>query len=315
VAVASGHRHLKSRRCGVGDLSNVLIQVLNGITFAMFLYLIAAGLSIVFGVINIVNFAHGSLYMLGAFFTYSLIHKLNFTGNFFLTLLIGPALVGLVGLVMEFILLRRIYEAPHFLQLLMTYGVVLIIQDLVKYFWGGLGEEFVKSVPPPPFLAKSIDILGHPFPSYYLFTIMCGFALAYLIWWFLERSAIGSLIRAAATEKEMLNALGINVKLLYTLVFGLGAFLGGLGGALAAPVRAAYPGMGVEVIVECFIVVVVGGLGRVQGALVAALIIGQLEVFGIMFLEELSMVFIYLLMAIVLLYKPTGLFGKRVGEY
>ncbi len=299
----------------MGDLSNILVQVLNGVTFAMFLYLIAAGLSIVFGVINIVNFAHGSLYMLGAFFAYSLIHHLNFTGNFFVTLALAPIAVGLIGLAMEVVLLRRIYNAPHFLQLLLTYGVVLVIQDVVKYVWGGLGEEFVKSVPPPDFLAHSIDILGHPFPTYYLFTICCGFALALFIWWFLEKSRWGSLIRAAASQREMLNALGVNVKLLYALVFGLGAFLGGLGGALAAPVRAAYPGMGVEVIVECFIVVVVGGLGSVQGALIAALIIGQLEVFGVMFLEELSMVFIYVLMGVVLLYKPSGLFGKKVGEY
>jgi branched-subunit amino acid ABC-type transport system permease component len=299
----------------VGDLSNILVQVLNGVTFAMFLYLIAAGLSIVFGVINIVNFAHGSLYMLGAFFAYSLTHHLNFTGNFFVTLALAPVAVGLVGLALEVVLLRRIYNAPHFLQLLLTYGVVLVIQDVVKYVWGGLGEEFVKSVPPPDFLAHSIDIVGHPFPSYYLFTICCGLALALCLWWFLEKSRWGSLIRAAATQRDMLNALGVNVRLLYALVFGLGAFLGGLGGALAAPVRAAYPGMGVEVIVECFIVVVVGGLGSVQGALIAALIIGQLEVFGVMFLEELSMIFIYVLMGVVLLYKPSGLFGKKVGEY
>ena len=299
----------------MGDLSNILVQVLNGVTFAMFLYLIAAGLSIVFGVINIVNFAHGSLYMLGAFFAYSLTHHLNFTGNFFVTLALAPVAVGLVGLALEVVLLRRIYDAPHFLQLLLTYGVVLVIQDVVKYVWGGLGEEFVKSVPPPEFLAHSIDILGHPFPSYYVFTICCGLALALCLWWFLEKSRWGSLIRAAASQRDMLNALGVNVKLLYALVFGLGAFLGGLGGALAAPVRAAYPGMGVEVIVECFIVVVVGGLGSVQGALIAALIIGQLEVFGVMFLEELSMIFIYVLMGVVLLYKPSGLFGKKVGEY
>jgi branched-subunit amino acid ABC-type transport system permease component len=297
------------------DLSNILVQVLNGVTFAMFLYLIAAGLSIVFGVINIVNFAHGSLYMLGAFFAYSLTHHLNFTGNFFVTLALAPVAVGLIGLAIEVVLLRRIYDAPHFLQLLLTYGVVLVIQDVVKYVWGGLGEEFVKSVPPPDFLAHSIDILGHPFPSYYIFTICCGLALAFCLWWFLEKSRWGSLIRAAASQRDMLNALGVNVKLLYALVFGLGAFLGGLGGALAAPVRAAYPGMGVEVIVECFIVVVVGGLGSVQGALIAALIIGQLEVFGVMFLEELSMIFIYVLMGVVLLYKPSGLFGKKVGEY
>jgi branched-subunit amino acid ABC-type transport system permease component len=230
-------------------------------------------------------------------------------------LALAPVAVGLVGLALEVVLLRRIYNAPHFLQLLLTYGVVLVIQDVVKYVWGGLGEEFVKSVPPPDFLAHSIDILGHPFPSYYLFTICCGFSLALSLWWFLEKSRWGSLIRAAASQRDMLNALGVNVKLLYALVFGLGAFLGGLGGALAAPVRAAYPGMGVEVIVECFIVVVVGGLGSVQGALIAALIIGQLEVFGVMFLEELSMIFIYVLMGVVLLYKPSGLFGKRVGEY
>ena len=297
------------------DLSGLIIQVLNGITFAMFLYLIAAGLSLVFGVINIVNFAHGSLYMLGAFFAYSLVHHLNFTGNFIVTLILVPIAVGIISVFIEWVLLRRIYNAPHFLQLLMTYGVVLIVQDAVRYFWGGLGEEFVKSVPAPKMLAGSIDIMGHPFPVYYLFAIFCGFGVAGFLWWFLERSRWGSLIRAAASQKEMLNALGMNVKLIYSLVFGLGGLLGGLGGVLAAPVRAAYPGMGVEVIVECFIVVVVGGLGSVQGALVAALIIGQLEVFGIMFIEELSMIFIYVLMGAVLLYKPTGLFGKKVGEY
>ena len=298
----------------MGDLSGLLIQILNGITYAMFLYLIAAGLSIVFGVIDIVNFAHGSFYMLGAFIAYSLIHALNFNGDFYVTLMLAPIAVGLIGMVMEVFLLRPIYKAPHFLQLLLTYGVVLIVQDAVMFFWSGHGE-FVKSVPPPKILAGSIDIFGQPFPSYYLFTIFCGTALAVLIWWFLEKSRWGSLIRAAASQKEMLNALGVNVKLLYTMVFGLGALLGGLGGALAAPVRAAYPGMGVEVVVECFIVVVLGGLGSVRGALVAALIIGQLEVFGIRFLEEFSMVFIYLLMICVLLYKPSGLLGKKVGQY
>ena len=299
----------------MAEFSGFVIQVLNGITFAMFLYLIAAGLSLVFGVINIVNFAHGSLYMLGAFFAYSLIHHFNFTGNFFFVLVVAPIAVGLVSILIEWLLLRRIYKAPHFLQLLMTYGVVLIIQDVVRFIWGGLGEEFVKSVPPPKFLSGSIYILGNPFPAYYLFAICCGFILAAFLWWFLERSRWGSLIRAAASQKEMLDALGINVKLIYTIVFGLGGLLGGLGGVLAAPVRAAYPGMGVEVVVECFIVVVVGGLGSVQGALIAALIIGQMEVFGIMYMEELSMVFIYVLMGAVLLYKPRGLFGKRVGEY
>ena len=298
----------------MGDLSGIIIQVLNGITFAMFLYLIAAGLSIVFGVIDIVNFAHGSFYMLGAFIAYSLIHILNFSGDFYVTLMLAPIAVGIVGVIMEVFLLRPIYKAPHFLQLLLTYGVVLIVQDAIMFFWSGHGE-FVKSVPPPKILAGSINIFGHPFPTYYLFTIICGMILATLLWWFLEKSKWGSLIRAAASQKEMLNALGVNVKLLYTMVFALGALLGGLGGVLAAPVRAAYPGMGMEVIVECFIVVVLGGLGSVRGAFVAALIIGQLEVFGIEFLEEFSMVFIYLLMIGVLLYKPSGLFGKKVGQY
>ena len=251
----------------------------------------------------------------GAFLTYSILHHYNFTGNFIVTLAVAPVLVGIVGMVMERFLLRPIYQAPHFLQLLLTYGVVLIIQDVVKFFWGGLGQEFVKSVPPPKFLSGSIDLLGHPFPTYYVFTIIAGFTVATFIWWFLEKSRWGSLIRAAASQKQMLNALGINVKMLYTLVFGLGALLGGLGGALASPVRAAYTGMGVEVIVECFIVVVLGGLGSVRGALIAALIIGQLEVFGIRYFEEFSMVFIYLLMMVVLLYKPSGLFGKKVGQY
>lgn len=303
------------RRKTVTDLSGIIIQVLNGITFAMFLYLIAAGLSVVFGVIDIVNFAHGSFYMLGAYFAYSMTHKLNFTGNFMVTLMVAPVLVGLLGVLMERFLLRPIYDAPHFLQLLLTYGVILISQDAVKYFWSGKGQEFVKSVPPPDVLSGSVDILGRPFPSYYLFAIVSGLLVAVFLWWFLERSRWGSLIRAAASQKEMLAALGVNVKLLYTLVFALGALLGGLGGALAAPVRAAHPGMGMEVIVECFVVVVLGGLGSVKGALVAALIIGELEVFGIRYFEELSMAFMYVLMIAVLLYKPAGLFGKKVGEY
>lgn len=295
------------------EISDILIQVLSGLTFAMFLYLTASGLTLILGVIDVVNFAHGALYMLGAYFIYSWVQE--FSGNFYVALILAPVAVGLIGLIIERFLIKHVYKGGHILQLLLTYGLILVLQDAVKIKWSGHGEEFVKSVSTPAQLNGVLDIMGHPFPVYYIFIICVGFAVAVFMWWFLGKSKWGSVIRAGTTNRDMVNALGINVDRFYSLIFGLGSLMAGFGGALSAPVRAAYPGMGVEVVVECFIVVIIGGFGSVQGAFIAALLIGEMEVFGIMFLEELSMVFVYLLLLIVILFKPAGLFGKKIGEY
>ncbi|MCF8103915.1 MAG: branched-chain amino acid ABC transporter permease [Desulfohalobiaceae bacterium] len=295
------------------ELSTLFIQVLNGLTFAMFLYLIASGLTLILGVIDVVNFAHGSLYMLGAFFMYSLINEIGL--NFYLALLLAPIGVGLIGILLERFLLRHVYKGGHILQLLLTYGLVLVFGDAVRMKWSGHGQEFVKSVSTPELLDGTFYFLGQAFPVYYMFVICSGFIVAAFLWWFLEKSPWGSIIRASATNRNMVGALGINVNIIYSLIFGFGSFLAGIGGVLASPVRAAYPGMGVEVVVQCFIVVIIGGFGSVQGAFIAALLIGQLEVFGIMFFEELSMVFVYVLLLVVILFKPSGLFGKKIGEY
>lgn len=292
-------------------LAMLIAQILTGLTFAMLLYLIASGLTLILGIIDVVNFAHGSLYMLGAYAMYTATQYMNF----YAALLLAPIIVGIIGFIIEKYLIKYVYKGGHILQLLLTYGLVLFLADAVKYIYSGEGQEFVKSVSLPANLEEPIYIMGKAFPIYYCFVIGVGFLVAIFLWWLIESKRWGSIIRAAASNKAMLNALGYNVNRIYTAIFVLGVVLAGLGGALASPVRAAYPGMGVEVVVASFIVVIIGGFGSMSGALIAAIIIGQLEVFGMMYAEELSMVVIYLILLIVIVVKPSGIFGKKIGEF
>ena len=285
----------------------VVLQTLAGLGNAMFLFLVASGLSLIFGVSRIVNFAHGSFYMLAAYLTHTLLHVLPpATPRFPLAVLIAPVAVGLLGGLVEIGLLRRLYRAPGLYQLLLTFGLVLIADDAVRYLWGTEN----RSVPLPSGLAGSVPILGRAFPAYYLLVIALGPVLALGLWWLFHRTRWGVLLRAATADREMVGALGVDQRWLFTAVFAFGSWLAGLGGALAAPLVAITPGMDVTVIVDAFAVVVVGGMGSFAGSLLAAVLIGELQSFGILVHERASVVLVFLLMAVVLIVRPWGLLGR-----
>jgi branched-subunit amino acid ABC-type transport system permease component len=288
------------------------VQFFNGLIIALGIYLIASGLSLVFGVLGILNFAHGSLYMYGAFFVFTFTRHVLETvpGNFWIALIIVPVLIALLGVCVEMGFLRPIYQADPLYQLLLTYGLVLVFGDLVKLLWGA--ENL--SVSRPPGFAGTISILGHLFPSYQVW-VLIPISLAAMVglYLFLNHTHLGSIVRAATQDREMIGALGVNVRLLYTGVFAIGAYLGGLGGAVLAPMGALYPGMDFDIIIDVFLVVVLGGLGSMSGTALGALIFGELRSFGILFVPQFETLFIYILMAIVLVTRPQGLLGKQVS--
>ena len=292
------------------DLSFLFVQMLNGLASASSLFIIAAGLTIVFGVTRIVNFAHGSFYMLGAYFAVTLIPRLlDFDRSFPLFLagvLLAALGVGVLGVLMELTLLRRIYRAPELFQLLATFGVVLAVQDLVLMAWGPLDILG----PRAPGLRHAVHIFGHRFPAYELFLIAMGPLVLALLWLLMKKTRFGVLVRAATQDREMVGALGVNQALLFTGTLFLGAALAGLGGALQTPKLAANSHMDISVIAEAFVVTVVGGMGSVPGAFLAALLIGQLQAFGILVFPKITLVLVFLLMALVLVVRPWGLLGR-----
>jgi branched-chain amino acid transport system permease protein len=292
------------------DPSFLVIQSLSGLASASSLFIIASGLTIVFGVTRIVNFAHGSLYMLGAYLAVTIVPRLldlhYSPWTFFAGVLLAALCVGLIGIAMEFLLLRRIYRVPELFQLLATFGIVLIVQDVVLAIWGPVDI----SGPRAPSMRHGVEILGQRFPAYELFLIAVGPVVLGLLTLLMRKTRFGVLIRAATGDREMVGALGVNQALLFTGTLFLGAFLAGLGGALQIPRIAASPHMDVTVITEAFVVTVIGGMGSVPGAFLAALIIGQLQAFGILIFPKITLVLVFLLMAVVLVIKPWGLLGR-----
>ncbi len=285
-------------------------QFLNGLASAASLFIIASGLTIVFGVTRIVNFAHGSLYMLGAYVAVTLLGPLLGISRSFpmfaVALLIAALATGLMGIAIEIGLLRRVYKAPELLQLLVTFGLVLIVQDLVIRVWGPL--EILG--PRAPGLRGAVSIFGTPFPEYDLFLIAMGPLVFGGVWLLLNRTRFGVLVRAATQDREMVAALGVNQSLLFTGALFLGGVLAGLGGALQVPRAAASPQMDIAVLTDAFVVTVIGGMGSVPGAALAALLIGQLNAFGIVILPKSTLVLVFLLMAAVLIVRPQGLLGR-----
>jgi branched-subunit amino acid ABC-type transport system permease component len=289
------------------DPSFLLIQSLSGVTYAMFLFLIASGLSLIFGILRVLNFAHGSFYMVGAYLTYSFVSLfVDAPGHFWLAVLCASLSIALIGGVIERLFLRRLYIREELNQLLFTYALVMVLGDFAKIIWG-TGQL---SVPRPAVLKGAVQILGQYFPEYNIFVICIGLAIALVFWLILNRSRWGRIIRAAALDREMVSSLGIDVNRLFTVVFVVGSWLAGLGGALVAPIGAIVPGMDVEIIINVFIVVVIGGLGSFWGTLLGALVLGQVISFGILILPRLAIVFIYILMTVVLIIRPWGLLGK-----
>jgi len=283
----------------------LLFQGLVGLSEAMYLWLVAAGLSLIFGVLRVLNFAHGSLYMLGAYLTFYFFGLLG--GNFWLGLVVGPIFVAGIGLLMERFFLRLVYRLEVAYQLLLTFAFVLIFNDLVKLIWGPIYQ----ALPMPSGLNDSIVLLSRAYPAYNLFIIILGPLIALGLWLLLEKTRWGRLIVASASDKEMASALGVNVPRLYTRVFMLGAWLAALGGALSIPIRPVSPGMGETIIIEAFIVAVIGGLGSLKGAFVGAILIGLLHAYGVLFLPVFEMALAFMLMAVVLILRPWGLFGTR----
>jgi len=291
----------------VPDASFVFAQSLSGLTAAMFLFLIASGLSLIFGVLRVLNFAHGTFYMLGAYLAYQSMLWLGPGPGLFWIAALGAALgIALLGGVVERVLFRYLYGKEELYQLLFTYALGLILSDAAKIFWG----TQQKSVSRPPELSGSFSLLGTTVPLYNLFIILLGPSIALAFWFVLQRTRAGRFIRAAALDRETLGALGVNVDALYTGVFMLASFLGGLGGALISPMRATTPGMDTEVIVEAFVVVVIGGLGSLWGTFLGALVYGQVLSFGILFFPRFSIFAVFALMAAVLIIRPWGLLGR-----
>ncbi len=290
------------------SLSFLTVEVLSALRQAAFLFLISSGLTLIFGVLNIINFAHGALYMLGAYLAYAITLYLVGPSGFFLALLMAPLGVAAVAALIEIGLLRRIYFQEETYQLLLTFALVLIIDDLVKIIFGG---EY-KSIPKPDFLSGSFVLFGGTVPVYTALVVLVAPVVAAGMWYLLYRTKTGKVVRATSSDREMADALGINMSALFTLVFAFGAMLAGFAGALAGPVRTVFPGLGAEVIIESFVVVVIGGLGSLWGALVASLLIGTLETVGTVVFPAFEMAFIYLLMVLVLIVRPWGLFGKPV---
>ena len=282
-------------------------QTLSGISVGMVLFLIAAGLSIIFGTLKILNLAHGSLYMTGSFFCYGVASFLaQIQGAFWWALLFAPLLVALLGGIIEFFLLRRIYDQEMLYQYILTFALILIIGDACKFLFG-VGYQTVAA--PWPVNGKVL-LWGLSFPVYNLFLITCGLAVFIGLMALMRYTALGRNVRAVTYNREMANALGINVPKVYTGVFMLGSYLAGLAGTLMPPMSVVALGSDMAVIIECFIIVVIGGLGSLPGAFLGAIILGLLNAFGIYIIPKLAVAFAFMLMIVVLIFRPWGLLGK-----
>jgi len=288
------------------DINTLIAQFISGLSVAMLLFLVSSGLTLIFGVVNVLNFAHGSFYLLGTYFTYQLMQMFD---NFWVGLLVGVVGAGIVGIVVEVAFLRRIYgrEQEGAFQLLMTYAFILIIDDIVKFIWG---PEY-KTIPKPESLMGSLTIGDTVVPIYNVFIIVVGLLVVLFAWYFLTKTDKGKVVRASSLDRAMLGLLGTNVPMIMTLVFGVATAMGGLAGILAAPLRTVTPGAGIEVIIDSLIVVVIGGFGNFWGALLGALIIGEVLSFGILWMPELATVLTFIVMIIVLIVKPEGLLSKK----
>ena len=280
---------------------------MSGLSVGMFLFLVSVGMSLIFGVTRIVNLAHGSFYMVGAYFMVSASEVLPDTWwRFALTLVAASLGVAALGAVIEIALLRRIYHRDPLLQLVLTFGLILVIGTLVLLVWGPDN----KSVARPDALSGSVKIFGQPFPSYYLLVLSLSPLVAALLWLIFYRTRWGMLVRAATVDREMLGALGVNVSTLYTQVFVFGSWLAGFGGALSAPTVAIALGMDGDVLNTAFAVVVIGGLGSFAGSFISALLVGELLSFGILIFPAVSIVLLFAIMAVVLIVRPQGLMGQ-----
>ena len=289
---------LSTSACAVTQISTALI-------IGMLLFMVASGLSLIFGVLGVINFAHGAFYMVGAYFAYT---AYQFTQSFALAFLAGALGVGLIGIIFERFIMSRVYGSDVLMQLLVCYATILIFDDLVKVI---AGPEYKMMGMPESFALPPIEFAGGFVPAYYAFMIVASLAIGLGLWLAIEKTRLGKIVRALAINPQMVGALGINTKLLYAGVFGVGSVLAGIAGALAAPTRTLTPGMGLSILIESFIVTVIGGMGSIIGALIAALLIGFVRAFGAIGFPLFVDGLMFAMMALVLILKPSGLLGRE----
>jgi len=289
------------------DLTTFLVQCLNAFQYGMLLFLVASGLTLIFGIMGVINLAHGSFYMIGAYMAYALAPLVEATigGGFFTTLAVGMILSIILGYLLEWIFYSYLYNRDHLQQVLMTYGLILVFEEIRSLVVG----DDVYGVQIPELLGGSIP-LGElmTYPYYRLFVSAVCILLVIAMFWVFAKTRLGMMIRAGASNREMVQSLGININFLYRIVFAAGFALAAFAGMVAAPISSVYPGMGSSVLIICFVVVVIGGIGSIQGALVASLLIGFVDTFGNVLVPEIAGLLVYLAMAIILLWKPSGLF-------
>ncbi|BAL24464.1 branched-chain amino acid ABC transporter permease [Azoarcus sp. KH32C] len=285
-------------------METFLIQLLNALQYGLLLFLVASGLTLIFGIMGIINLAHGSFYMMGAYMAFSLT---ALTDNLLIAVVLGIALSALIGFLLEWGLFSKLYKRDHLDQVLLTYGLILMFEELRSMI---VGDE-VHGLGIPALLSASIPLNETlSYPVYRLFISGVCIALASLMYWLIRYTRLGMMIRAGSSNREMVQALGINIDLIYRIVFGLGVTLAALAGMLAAPVSSVYPGMGNQVLIICFVVVVIGGVGSVWGAFVAAVLIGLADTFGKVLVPDYAGLSVYVLMAAVLLWRPEGIFRR-----
>ena len=281
-----------------------LIQILNSVQYGLLLFLVASGLTLIFGIMGVINLAHGSFYMIGAYLAFTLT---SLTGNLWLAIPLGIVLAALLGLVLEWALISRLYRRDHLYQVLLTFGLILIFEELRSLLVG----DDVHSVAIPAIFGASIPLTETlSYPVYRLFISAVCLALAGLMYLAIQKTRFGMMIRAAASNPEMATSLGLDIRWIHALVFAAGVALAAFAGMIAAPVSSVFPGMGSQVLIICFVIVVIGGIGSLKGALVAALLIGFADTFGKVLVPEFASIAVYLLMAVILLFRPSGLFGR-----
>lgn len=285
-------------------MSDIPVFFLHGLAYAGLLFLVSAGLTLVFGMMNVLNFAHAAMYMLGAYFSYTMLQA---TDQFWLSLMVCPILLFAIGALIERFLLRRVHVFGHLHELLLTFGLAYIITEVVKWVWG----NFPLAVNIGGFLGDTVEIIGITYPVYRIFIFVCAVLVGTVMALILYKTRLGIILRAAVNDSEMVNALGFNVPLVFMGVFAFGAALSGFAGVIAGPLLTTYPGMAHDILIDAFVVIVVGGFGSLGGAVVASFLIGELQSFGVLLFPKLSVALVYLLMAAVLIVKPSGLFGEK----
>jgi branched-chain amino acid transport system permease protein len=287
------------------DLAFILIQLLNGLQYGMLLFLVSSGLTLVFGIMGIINLAHGSFYMVGAYLAWSLA---SMTGNLASAIAIAIPLTVVLGMALEKLLFRQLYTRDHLYQVLLTYGLILVFEELRSIIWG----DDVHGVAVPALLNASIPLTDNlSYPVYRLAISGVCLLLAFALYVLIQKTRLGMMIRAGASNRDMVQSLGIDIKLIYTLVFAMGVALAAFAGMINAPLSSVTPNMGSHVLIICFVVVVIGGIGSVKGAMAASLMIGLAETFGQVLVPEVAGMIVYVLMAIVLVWRPEGLFGRK----